>query len=408
MYTYKVGISPEEHDQFVLAQPQAGLLQSSKWGKVKDNWKHERISFYENGVQVAAAACLIRKLPLGFTMIYIPRGPIMDYANFELLDFVIKTLKTFGKSKRALFVKIDPSLVIKQTLEGKESKENDVTLSIIAFLKKLGVEWSGRTKELEDTIQPRIQANIYAKDFDFDSLPKKAKQSIRTATNKGVNVTIGGSELLDDFSALMKKTENRKGIILRGKSYYQKLLDIYAGQSYITMASLDLPEQKKLLIQQLDKALAEQARLTDKSKPSKVAENQKTIARLQKDLTILSEQLAAGKTRIPLAATLTLIYGETSENLYAGMDDDYRNYQAPLLTWYETAKEAFKRGCRWHNLGGVENQQDGGLYHFKARLNPTIEEFAGEFNIPVGLVSSLAILTYNLRKKLRSTTNGTN
>lgn len=42
------------------------------------------------------------------------------------------------------------------------------------------------------------------------------------------------------------------------------------------MASLDLPEQKKLLIQQLDKALAEQARLTDKSKPSKVAENQKT------------------------------------------------------------------------------------------------------------------------------------
>lgn len=106
-------------------------------------------------------------------MIYIPRGPIMDYANFELLDFVIKTLKTFGKSKRALFVKIDPSLVIKQTLEGKESKENDVALSIIAFLKKLGVEWSGRTKELEDTIQPRIQANIYAKDFDFDSLPKK-------------------------------------------------------------------------------------------------------------------------------------------------------------------------------------------------------------------------------------------
>lgn len=99
------------------------------------------------------------------------------------------------------------------------------------------------------------------------------------------------------------------------------------------------------MIQQLDKALAEQVRLTDKSKPSKVAENQKTIARLQKDLTILSEQLAAGKTRIPLAATLTLIYGETSENLYAGMDDDYRNYQAPLLTWYETAKEAFKEAA---------------------------------------------------------------
>ncbi|MDW7796586.1 UNVERIFIED_CONTAM: lipid II:glycine glycyltransferase FemX [Streptococcus canis] len=408
MYTYKIGISSEAHDQFVLAQPQADLLQSSNWGKVKDNWEHERIGFYEDGIQVAAAACLIRKLPLGFTIIYIPRGPIMDYANFELLDFVVKTLKTFGKSKRALFVKIDPSLVIKQTLGGKKSEENEFTPSIITFLKKLGVEWSGRTKELEDTIQPRVQANIYAKDFDFDSLPKKAKQSIRTATNKGVNITIGGTELLDDFSTLMKKTEDRKGIILRGKSYYQKLLNTYAGHSYITMANLELPEQKELLIQQLNKALAERARLTDMSKPSKVAENQRTIERLQKDLTTLSEQLAQGKTRIPLAATLTLIYGDTSENLYAGMDDDYRNYQAALLTWYETATEAFKRGCRWHNLGGVENQLDGGLYHFKARLNPTIEEFAGEFNIPVGLVSTLAILAYNLRKKLRSTTNGTN
>lgn len=71
MYTYKIGISPEEHDQFVLSQPQANLLQSSDWGHIKDNWKHERIGFYEDGIQVATAACLIRPLPLGFSMIYI-------------------------------------------------------------------------------------------------------------------------------------------------------------------------------------------------------------------------------------------------------------------------------------------------------------------------------------------------
>ncbi len=173
MYTYKIGISPEEHDQFVLAQPQAGLLQSSKWGKVKDNWKHERISFYENGVQVAAAACLIRKLPLGFTMIYIPRGPIMDYANFELLDFVIKTLKTFGKSKRALFVKIDPSLVIKQTLEGKESKENDVTLSIIAFLKNLVSNGLAEQKNSKTLFNQEYKPTSTPRILTLTACPKK-------------------------------------------------------------------------------------------------------------------------------------------------------------------------------------------------------------------------------------------
>lgn len=282
MYTYKIGISPEEHDQFVLSQPQTNLLQSSDWGHIKDNWKHERIGFYEDGIQVAAAACLIRPLPLGFSMIYIPRGPIMDYANFELLDFVIKTLKIFGKSKRALFVKMDPSLQIKQSFLGIDSEENDFTLSIIAFLKQLGLEWSGRTKELDETIQPRVQANIYAKDFEFENLSKKAKQSIRTATNKGVEIIVGGAELLDDFSSLMAKTEERKGIILRGQSYYHKLLTTYADHSYITMAFLDLSKQKNLLSQQLDKASAEQAKFNEKVSLAKSLRIKRLLSDLRK------------------------------------------------------------------------------------------------------------------------------
>lgn len=42
---------------------------------------------------------LIKPLPLGMTMIYIPRGPVMDYTNAELVAFTIKTLKAYGKKK---------------------------------------------------------------------------------------------------------------------------------------------------------------------------------------------------------------------------------------------------------------------------------------------------------------------
>ena len=94
-------------------------------------------------------------------------------------------------------------------------------------MQKAGAIWLGRTELLDETIQPRFQANIYKDNFSEELLSKSTRQAIRTARNKGIQVQFGGSELLDDFSALMKKTENRKSIHLRGQDYYQKLLDTY-------------------------------------------------------------------------------------------------------------------------------------------------------------------------------------
>lgn len=99
MYSYKIGISAEEHDQFAKASDQTNLLQSSNWAKIKDNWDNERLGFYKDGQLVASASVLIKSLPLGFTMLYIPRGPIMDYSDKELVAFVINSLKKIRKNQ---------------------------------------------------------------------------------------------------------------------------------------------------------------------------------------------------------------------------------------------------------------------------------------------------------------------
>ena len=93
MFTYKAGISAKEHDDFVKNHAQVNLLQSSAWAQIKNNWDNERLGFYYNDKLVASASILIKPLPLGFTMLYIPRGPIMDYQNPELLSFVLRSLK---------------------------------------------------------------------------------------------------------------------------------------------------------------------------------------------------------------------------------------------------------------------------------------------------------------------------
>ena len=402
MYTYKIGISAQEHDDFVKASSQTNLLQSASWAKVKDNWDNERIGFYKNNQLVASASILIKPLPLSMTMLYIPRGPIMDYQDQELLHFVLTSLKKFAKTKKALFIKFDPSLFLVQAQIGEDKKEQQETLDVIQNLQKAGAIWVGRTESLDETIQPRFQANIYKDNFSEELLSKSTRQAIRTARNKGIQVQFGGKELLDDFSTLMKKTENRKSIHLRGKDYYQKLLDTYPEHSYITLASIDLNERLESLQAQKAKAEKEASKFTEKTKPGKIENNKQEQKRLQEEMDFLSEKIAQGVTTVPLSGTLVLEYGATSENIYAGMDEEYRRYQPALLTWYETAKHAFDRGANWQNMGGVENDLDGGLYHFKSKFNPTIEEFVGEFNLPTNPLYHLSNLAYTLRKKYRS------
>ena len=393
MYHYQLGISASEHDDFVIQSDQTNLLQSSSWAKIKDNWGNERVGFYQEDQLVAVASILIQPLPLGFSMLYIPRGPIMDYQNKELVSYVIQSLKKIAKQYKALFVKFDPSLFLSKQLIGQENTETTDVQAVIDTLTKEGVEWTGRTSDMAENIQPRFQANIHKEFFTEQDLSKSTRQAIRTARNKGIQVQFGGTEFL---------TEARKSIHLRGKDYYEKLLTTYQGQSYITLSTLDLEKRKSSLIKDLEKNKAEAEKFTEKTKPGKVENNQKEKERIEEELQFLEQHLQAGIQVVPLSGTLTLEFGGTSENVYAGMDEEFRRYQPAILTWYETAQHAFDRGASWQNMGGIENSLDGGLYHFKSKFNPVIEEFVGEFNLPTSPLYPLVNKVYKIRKKLRS------
>ena len=402
MYRYQLGIPLSEYDDFVKEHPMVNLLQSSAWEKVKSDWNHERLGVYEGEKLLAVASILIKSLPLGYKMFYIPRGPILDYRDTEVLKFVLQSIKSYARSKKAIFVTFDPSICQSQHLVNQDKTEYPENLVLVETLGQLGVKWSGQTAEMDDTIQPRIQAKIYKENFEEDKLSKSTKQAIRTARNKGLEVQYGGLELLDSFSELMKKTEKRKDIHLRNEVYYKKLLDNFKEDSYITLTSLDVSKRLRELEEQLEKNRVVAEKFSDATKPSKVQENIKEKERLEEERDFLQGYMNEGKSNIPLAATLSLEFGNTSVNLYAGMDDAFKRYNAPILTWYETARYAFERGMVWQNLGGVENHLDGGLYRFKANFNPTIEEYLGEFTMPTHPLYSLLRIALDFRKALRT------
>ena len=80
VYHFEVNIDKKEFNEFVQNHPYCNLLQSYQWADVKENWDHMHTGVYdENHQLVATGLVLIKRLPLGFTMFYLPRGPIMDY-----------------------------------------------------------------------------------------------------------------------------------------------------------------------------------------------------------------------------------------------------------------------------------------------------------------------------------------
>ncbi len=402
MYRYQIGIPTLEYDQFVKEHELVNVLQSSAWEEVKSDWQHEKFGAYRGDKLLATASILIKTLPLGYRMFYIPRGPVLDYKDAELLNFVLQSIKSYARSKRAIFVIFDPSICLSQSSIKHEKIEYPENMAIIENLQRMGVRWSGKTDGMGDTIQPRIQAKVYKENFTEDKLCKSTKQAIRSARNKGVEIQIGRDELLESFSFLMKKTEKRKDIHLRNEAYYKKLLDNFKDKAYITLATLDIAKRLRELEERLAKNLALEEAFTESTRTSKVEAQKKEKERLVEERDFLQRYLNEEKSNIPLAATLSLEFGNTSVNLYAGMDDAFKRYNAPILTWYETARYAFERGMVWQNLGGVENSLNGGLYHFKEKFNPTIEEYLGEFTMPTHPLYSLLRIALDFRKALRT------
>lgn len=401
MYTYKVGISAQEHDEFAKSSSQTNLLQSSNWAKIKDNWGNERLGFYQDGKLVASASILIKSLPLGFTMLYIPRGPIMDYNNKELVDFVVKSLKKYGKSKHALFIKCDPALLLKQYKIGEDVEENAETLAVVDNLISAGAEWTGRTMEIAESIQPRFQANVYTQSDMISAFPKHTKRLMKDAINRGVVTSRGNIADVKAFADVVALTENRKGVALRNEEYFRKMMETYGDDAYLHLAKVNLPkrlvEQKEQLAQ-IEKDLAETAE-HQKKRLTKLTQQKTSV---QKYVTEFEEFVGKYPDELIIAGILSVSFGNVMEMLYAGMNDEFKKFYPQYSLYPKVFEDAFADGIIWANMGGVEGTLDDGLTKFKSNFNPSIEEYIGEFNIPVSPFYKLGMLAYNWRKKARS------
>ncbi|HES4940300.1 TPA: peptidoglycan bridge formation glycyltransferase FemA/FemB family protein [Streptococcus pyogenes] len=397
----KIGISEEEHDSFVKEHQQISVLQGSDWAKIKNQWQNERIGIYKEEKQVASLSLLIKLLPLGRSIIYIPRGPVMDYLDRDLVAFTMKTLKDYGKTKKALFIKYDPAILLKQYALGQEEEEKPLALAAIKNLQEAGVHWTGLTMKIADSIQPRFQANIYTQENLEMQFPKHTRRLIKDAKQRGVETYRASQSELHKFSKIVSLTEKRKNISLRNEAYFQKLMTTYGDKAYLHLAKVNIPQKLDQYRQQLILINQDITRTqAHQKKRLKKLEDQK--ASLERYITEFEGFTDQYPEEVVVAGILSISYGNVMEMLYAGMNDDFKKFYPQYLLYPKVFQDAYQDGIIWANMGGVEGSLDDGLTKFKANFAPTIEEFIGEFNLPVSPLYHIANTMYTIRKQLKN------
>lgn len=99
-------LETETFARFVHGFEQAHFMQTPEWGEMKSpsGWVSRRIGIEHQGELVGAALLLIRRLPLiRYSIMYAPRGFMVDFTNREALQVMTEGIKALGKSKGLSF-----------------------------------------------------------------------------------------------------------------------------------------------------------------------------------------------------------------------------------------------------------------------------------------------------------------
>jgi peptidoglycan pentaglycine glycine transferase (the first glycine) len=186
----------------LMALPYRHVLQSWEWGQFKSRWGWSP-RYFINEEHTAAALVLRRTFsPLKLNILYVPKGPVLDYSDRTLVDRVLGDLIAVAKRDRAIFIKIDPDLA-----------EPDRPI-----LLDRGWRFSAEQIQFRNTMLIDLTRS---EDDLLAAMKPKTRYNVRLAQKKGVTIRLGDLSDLDRLYQLYAETAQRDGFIIRPIDYYR-------------------------------------------------------------------------------------------------------------------------------------------------------------------------------------------
>jgi lipid II:glycine glycyltransferase (peptidoglycan interpeptide bridge formation enzyme) len=202
--------------------PCAHVLQTWEWGEFKQSttgWTPMRFVYKSGDDVVAAASTLTRRVgPL--SIVYVPKGPVLDYTNIKLRDAVLDHLQQFARQQRAIWLKIDPDVIAAAGVPGEpEDTPHATGKQVVDHLRERGWHFS------QDQVQFRNTITLDLTQSEEDllmSMSQNTRRKVRTATKKGVTVRTATQDDLPTLYDLYRLTGQRDNFLIRPPQYYEK------------------------------------------------------------------------------------------------------------------------------------------------------------------------------------------
>jgi len=184
--------------EYIKSHPESHILQDGKWGQLKSafGWKAVRVICDNAGAQI-----LFRRLPLGYSIAYIPKGPV------ELNDALLSEIDRVCKKYKAVFIKVEP------------------------FAWADDGRWKGLEKKgfaPADPIQPYRTVLIPLDRPEEDILAdmkQKTRYNIRLAEKKGIQIR--KSEDYRAFHRMALVTGERDRFSIHSMDYYLNIKELF-------------------------------------------------------------------------------------------------------------------------------------------------------------------------------------
>jgi peptidoglycan pentaglycine glycine transferase (the first glycine) len=196
---------------FLAEHPNAHILQTGEWGELKSafGWETVRLVLPSLAARTVddgpGMQILFRRLPLGFTLAYLPKPVFSDQQSVNGKQFWAE-VDAVCKHRRAVFIKIEPDLW------------NDQPLTF---------DFQPSTRSPYN-IQPPRTIIVDLQDGEDEILARmkqKTRYNIRLAQKKGVIVRPWDD--LPAFHQMMLVTGGRDGFGVHSLEYYQHAYELF-------------------------------------------------------------------------------------------------------------------------------------------------------------------------------------
>lgn len=201
-------VSFQQWNEFINDCPQAHILQMPAWGELKSKFGWESLWVIHGRL---GAQILFQKIPLGYQVAYLPRGPITpddnvfghpDWKGFQ------EDLDLLCRQRKAVFLKIEP--------DRWEDGDSQIWPPPEGY------------KISPHSIQPPRTILISLEGSDDEILARmksKTRYNIRLATKKGV--TVSQLDTVEPFYDLLESTSDRAAFGIHTEEYYREAYELF-------------------------------------------------------------------------------------------------------------------------------------------------------------------------------------